>query len=291
MISPPLLCLAAPLRPQPGGAGLPWLSFNRVCLALAGATSPDDLSQRLVGELGRQLPADQVCLLLTDAGGGLHLRAEHSRPGEPRRKVVPESVCDLALAGHAFVVPEALSHPLFAGREGVRELNLRSVMACPVGSDVPQGVLYVCSYRRSNLFRLADLELLQACAAQASLHLDRSYALVENERLRRDLQAADSRGQVAAAAQHELINPLQEIWLALSLTQKQAGLLAERLDPTAAPDLRETVDGLIAGLGHIARGSQGIKARYIDPLRRYHQLELRLERLKPALLTASSLKK
>lgn len=284
----------APLRSptgsdHPNGPGFNhWPSFK----ALAATVSPAELSERVTRELCRQWPADQVFLLLADSCGTLHIRAEHSRRGAPRRDVVPGSICDLAMAGNAFVVPEALSHPLFQNRERVIELNLRSLMACPLGSDQPQGVLYVCSYSRRGLFTEADLDLLRAYAAQVSLHLERMRALAEKERLRRELQTvAGSRGRVAAVAQHELINPVQEIWLALSLVQKQAGLLAERLGPAATPELHETVEGLLAGLGHIAHGAQGVKERYIDPLRRFHQLELRLDRLEPALLTAAALQK
>jgi len=181
---------AAALR-QRGGQGEALTrrlsSLIKISQALAGPGTLDELVESVAREVCAHLMADQVFFLLQDARGELHVRAEHPRNGTYTQTSVSGSVCDEAMRGAALFIPEALNDPRFQGQASVLQLNLRSVLVAPVtpvGSGVPTGLLYACTYSPDGqVFGEEDLELLKALASQVSIHLDRARVLAEKDRL------------------------------------------------------------------------------------------------------------
>ena len=257
-------------------------SLIKISQALAGPGTLDELVGSVAREVCEHLMADQVFFLLQDAHGALHVRAEHPRDGARARTSVSGSVCDEAMRGTALFIPEAANDPRFQGQASVQQLNLRSVLVAPVtpvGSTIPTGLLYACTYSpKGQVFDEEDLELLKALASQVSIHLDRARVLTEKNRLLGELGAvAASRGRVVEVATHELGTPVQHIWLALYVAQKHA----ERL---AAGAQSEDLTELAAALRWAIDGMHGLRARFIDPFRAYQELELLIDRLAPAPL-------
>lgn len=77
-----------------------------------------------------------------------------------------------------------MNDTMFQSKESVVLLDLRSVMATtikPARSDVPNGVLYACSYTTGELFGGDDLEFLKAFAAIIGVHLQLAELLEEKE--------------------------------------------------------------------------------------------------------------
>jgi signal transduction histidine kinase len=257
-------------------------SLIKISQALAGPGTLDELVESVAREVCEHLMADQVFFLLQDAHGALHVRSEYPRDGARARTSVSGSVCDEAMRGDALFIPEAANDPRFQGQESVQQLNLRSVMVAPVtpvGSGVPTGLLYACTYSPDGqIFGEEDLELLKALASQVSIHLDRTRVLAEKERLLGELRAvAASRGRVVEVATHELGTPIQQVWLALFVAQKHA----ERLAAPGIPQPEDKAE-LAAALRRAVDGMHGLRARFIDPFRAYQELELLIDRLAPA---------
>lgn len=269
-------------------------SLVKISQALAGPGTLDELVELVAREVCAHLAADQVFLLLKDARDELHVRAEHPRNETSRRgDIVSRSVCDRAMEGKAMLIAEAMDHPDFQGQESVVQLNLRSVLAAPispVGGGDPIGLLYTCTYYPDGqVFDREDLELLKALASQVSIHLDRARVLAEKDRLLGELQAvAASRGRVVEVASHELGTPVQSIWLSLSLAQKHVGRILSSVKEGTPVGYGE-MEELAATLQRAVDAMYGIRARFIDPLRAYYDLEMLIDRLSPALVRQADL--
>lgn len=257
-------------------------SLIKIAQELSKLLTTDELVDKVAQEICVLLKADQVFLLLQDARSELHIRAEYSRIGAPNRNFVSQSVCDRAIGGNSILIPEALSDSLFQFKQSVMALNLRSVMACPitpVGSVIPTGVLYVCSYTTGELFNQGDLELLKAFAATVSIHLDRTRILAEKDRLLQELEAvAVSRGRVVEVANYELGTPTQQIWIGVDVARnKVKRLKAQFLE--GAPVTDQDLDDLEKMLGDAKDGLEALKNRFIEPLRNFNVLELQISQM------------
>jgi GAF domain-containing protein len=159
-------------------------SLIRISQSLARAVSLDDLIKMIVHDVCTYMDADQVFLLLQDTQGELHIRSEWSKLGRPNRQAVSTSVCSKVLEDQDVLIPEAMNDVMFQSKESVVLLDLRSVMATPIRlarCDVPNGVLYACSYTTGELFGADDLEFLKAFAAIIGVHLQLAELLDEKE--------------------------------------------------------------------------------------------------------------
>jgi signal transduction histidine kinase len=282
-------------QPRSGDAPTRRLSsLIKISQTLAGPVTLDELVELVAREVCAHLAADQVFLLLKDARGELHVRAEYPRSGASRRNdIVSRSVCDRAMEGEALLIPEAMDHPDFQSQESVVQLSLRSVLVAPitpVGGGAPTGLLYTCTYYPDGqVFDQEDLELLKALASQVSVHLDRAHVLAEKDRLLRELEAvAASRGRVVEVASHELGTPMQAAWLSLYVAQKHAGRIASSAKEGTVVDCQETEE-LVAALHRAVDAMHGVRARFIEPLRAYYELELLIDRLTPAVVEQKDL--
>lgn len=262
-------------------------SLITVAQAALRADTPDDLTRIVAQEVCVQLMADQVFLLLQDASRILHIRAEYSRKGAPNRQYVSQSICDKVIVGDTVLIPEALSHPLFQSKESVVALNLRSVMAVPitpVGSFIPSGVLYVCSYTTGELFKESDIEVLKAMAATVSIHLHLSQALAEKSRLVQELEEkAAVMGRMVQVASHQLGTPAQQIWFNIEVAQRLA-LRAKEPGTSEAADQHRTLDDIVQTLKEASQGVHSLKVNLIEPLQASMGLELLISRLTPRVL-------
>jgi signal transduction histidine kinase len=94
---------------------------------------------------------------------------------------------------------------------------------------------------------------------------------------------AASRGRVVEVATHELGTPVQVVWLSLSLGLRYAGLVQKAAREGSVPQT-ESVDELVGSLQRALEAVQGVRARFIDPLRAYYDLEMLIDRLRPSLV-------
>lgn len=159
-------------------------SLIRISQSLGRAISLDDLIKMVACDVCTYVDADQIFLLLQDAQGELHIRSEWSKVGHPNRQAVSTSVCSKVMENQDILIPEAMNDGMFQSKESVVLLDLRSVMATPIKparSDVPNGVLYACSYTTGELFGGEDLEFLKAFAAIIGAHLQLAELLDEIE--------------------------------------------------------------------------------------------------------------
>jgi signal transduction histidine kinase len=192
------------------------------------------------------------------------------------------------MEGEALLIPEAMGHPNFQSQESVLQLSLRSVMVAPVtpvGGENPTGLLYACTYYPDGqVFGEEDLELLKALASQVSIHLDRARVLAEKDHLLGELEAvAASRGRVVEVATHELGTPIQQVWLSLYVAQRNAEAVSKSVKEAEVPD-EGNVSEVVAALGRALEAVQGVRARFIEPLRAYYDLEMLIDRLRPGLI-------
>jgi signal transduction histidine kinase len=128
------------------------------------------------------------------------------------------------------------------------------------------------------------LELLKALASQVSIHLDRARMLAEKDRLLGELeQVAASRGRVVEVATHELGTPVQVTWLSLSLGLRYAELLQKAAREGGVPQA-DDIEELVGSLQRALEAVQGVRARFIDPLRAYYDLEMLIDRLQPCIM-------
>lgn len=263
----------------------------QLALDLSQSLTTDQLIDRVAQPICALLEADQVFLLLQDARSELHIRAEYSRLAAPNRNFVSQSVCDRAIGGNAILIPEALSDPLFQFKQSVMALNLRSVIACPitpVGSVIPTGVLYVCSYTTGELFNQGDLQLVRACASVVSLHLDRTRVLAEKDRLLKEFEAtAASRGRVVEVASHELGIPTQRIWMGVDVGKNKVKQLKANLGQ-GIPVTLEDLENIEQTLEEAAMGLAALKKRFIEPLRNFNLLELQIAQMSPTFMPPST---
>lgn len=254
---------------------------------LSQSLTTDQLVDRVAQQICTLLKADQVFLLLQDARSELHIRAEYSRLGAPNRNFVSQSVCDRAICGNAILISEALSDSLFQFKQSVMALNLRSVMACPitpVGSVIPTGVLYVCSYTSGELFNQDDLQLVKACASIVSLHLDRTRVLAEKDRLLKEFEAvAASRGRVVEVASHELGLPTQRIWMGVDVGKNKVKHLKASLGQGLPVTLADLED-IEQTLAEAATGLASLKQRFIEPLRNFNLLDMQIDRMSATIM-------
>ncbi len=244
--------------------------------ALAQASDADTLFQQVAQVVCEPIHADQAFLLIQDGWGKLTICSQFS-PGELDQQAVSMSICNQVFdTGEAVFIPEALDSPVYQRQESVVRLNLRSVMAAPVlAHNGPVGVLYVCSYTTGELFKDDDLALLKACAAQIGIHLERTWVLAEKDRLYWQLETiATGRGRVVEVATHELGTPLQQISLAIGVTQKHIDAIQKL---AVVPD--QHLDQMLLALGSALRGVHRINQHFVLPLRSFYNLDLLLNRL------------
>ncbi|GIK42142.1 MAG: hypothetical protein BroJett011_59750 [Chloroflexota bacterium] len=159
-------------------------SLIRISQSLASAVNSEDLIRMIAHDVCAYTDADQVFLLLQDAQGELRIRSEWNKAGRPNRQAVSTSVCSRVMEGEDILIPEAMNDALFQSKESVVLLDLRSVLATPIRplrSNIPNGILYACSYTAGELFKSDDLEFLKAVAAIISIHLQLAELLDKKE--------------------------------------------------------------------------------------------------------------
>lgn len=258
----------------------------------ARAKTPRELANLATKEICLHLRADQVFLLLRDPQEDLHIWSQFDQLGITDQHTVSQSICEKVMAGEAVLIPEALSHPYFQTKESVLALNLRSVMACPISSDhagAPIGVLYVCSYTSGELFNLEDVEMLKAIAIGVGVNLDRTRLLAEKDRLLKEQKAmAASRGRMVEVANHELGTPVHRIWTGVAVCQQQFKQIKLQVENGQLPDVKDMAE-LETMLEEANCGFAALKSGFLEPFRKFRDLDIMISRLSPAVLSAEAL--
>jgi signal transduction histidine kinase len=88
---------------------------------------------------------------------------------------------------------------------------------------------------------------------------------------------------VVEVATHELGTPVQVVWLSLSLGLRYAELVQKAAREGSVPQA-ESIEELVSSLQRALEAVQGVRARFIDPLRTYHDLEMLIDRQRLSLV-------
>ncbi|MCK5795921.1 MAG: sigma-54-dependent Fis family transcriptional regulator, partial [Deltaproteobacteria bacterium] len=179
--------------------------------------------------------AERGFLLLRErAGGELRIRVARNIDQETIRNKafkISRSIAEEVMArGQAIVTVDAMADERFAAQLSVHELRLRSVLCVPLTIRRElRGAIYLDNRFRSEAFARDERDLMEALADQAALALGNWELVDENrrrqvdlERLNVDLEGANTRLEVIAAAQREQLSELSE------LTRNQRDELAGR---------------------------------------------------------------
>ena len=125
------------------------------------------------------------------------------------QKVSRSITATVLKTGEAFRSDDAVNDEAFVPSESVTELRLRSVLCVPlcVGEEVA-GCLYVDNRFAQGQFDEIAQEVLEAFSDQASLALEHLRLTAENERVRADLEQANTQLVAALEAQAQALDSL-----------------------------------------------------------------------------------
>jgi len=188
--------MSLPNLPQPSTDRLALL--YRLSQTFSSTLDLDEVLDKVMDEVIAATRAERGFVMLYDAQRQLTFqvaRGLDQRTIEDPRFQVSRSVIEkVAREGQAILTSDAQSDNRFSMRESVMILGLRSILCVPLKSkDTVLGIIYVDNRLQAGIFTQADLELLTAIAASASIAIEnaRLYQVaVEKGRMERELQMA-----------------------------------------------------------------------------------------------------
>ncbi len=157
-----------------------------------------DVLNQVVDEVIAAMRAERGFVMLLEPDGKLTFRAARGidqqtiqEPGFQVSRGVIEQVADL---GKPILTSDAQIDERISMRTSVMSLGLRSVLCVPLKvKEITIGVIYVDNRLKAGIFTQADLDLLNAIAANAAIAIEnaRLYQVaVEKGRMERELQVA-----------------------------------------------------------------------------------------------------
>jgi two-component system response regulator GlrR len=169
-----LLLEIAPETPEAGDAptaiGVP-PGLERLCALVSEERDLESLLRKLMALSLESFRGDQALLFTLDAEGKPALAVSTREPAEP---LFSDTVVAKVLReGKGMYVGSVLDDPEYAGSQSVVDLNLRSVLCCPlVTAGRTSGLIYIGSSRPSVSFGPRELRELEIYALVAGSLLD-----------------------------------------------------------------------------------------------------------------------
>jgi Nif-specific regulatory protein len=155
------------------------VQFNELASLVATISEPDELVDRILRFVKRQLVADRVALFAYDAQGEVELsgaigvdNTEVEEIGEFSRSVIDEAL----ESGGYLHIADAKNQSELANKPSVRKLNIRSVLAAPLMRQARiVGVLYADTLEVPGAFVDGDRELINGLAHLLASTLEKAH--------------------------------------------------------------------------------------------------------------------
>ncbi|AKF08367.1 sigma-54-dependent Fis family transcriptional regulator [Sandaracinus amylolyticus] len=184
---------AASVQGEPARDGR-WARLLEITKRLAGEHELDRLLERITDSAVELSGAERGFVLLVGEDGKLAPAAvrDAKSPDDPH-VVFSQSIAEaVQIDGEPIVTVDARADGRLSEYLSVHKLMLQSVACLPIRDRSGiVGVLYVEHRVRRGRFRSGDVELLLAFADQAAIALSNARLLGENEKKRRELEAAN----------------------------------------------------------------------------------------------------
>ncbi len=170
----------------------------------------DSLLRKIIDALLRTVGGTDAFIFKLDSSGNPQVFVSSNPSGDPSRfsdTIVQETI----RRGTGIFIPNALSDPSFSSARSIADLNLISVLCCPITvAGKMSGVVYVGSKNAADSFGEEDLNILKAYSMIAGLLIDHvDYIARQNEAIRRLGQSSNHGGIVAESEQ--MIHLLQNL--------------------------------------------------------------------------------
>ncbi len=158
----------------------------RVSQTFNSSLDLDEVLQRVMDEVIAATRAERGFVVLREADGRLVFRAargmDQTTVDDPAFQISRGLVERVVSEGKPLLTSDAQADAWLGGRESVRGLRLRAIVCVPlVLKGAPLGAIYVDNRMQAGIFTDAELDLLNAIAANAAV-------AIENARLFRDVQ-------------------------------------------------------------------------------------------------------
>lgn len=185
-------------------------TITALCRQLLSFNTPEDLLEETMDLIGRQLPYDRGCIMMTE-GEDWRLVPQitrDNRKGESgdAKLAVSTTIANSCLRDRSGVLcTDAVRDSRFSASDSVRDLELHSVLCVPLlGSEGPMGVIHLDSRADRYVFTELDLDFMAGVASELSLGLE--HLQLREEQANQQRMAAI--GHTIAGLSHHIKNIL-----------------------------------------------------------------------------------